>query len=84
MPCGYSMCKDCYKTTKLCVECEIEHIISEDQFKENHLAQDIVNDNLEKLTLDFKELLEEKFKSLTGSFNSQPYIDIHFKYFRRG
>ena len=67
------MCRDCYKTTKFCIECECEHIISEDEFKDNHLAQDIVNENLEKLTVNVKELLEVKFKALTGDIKNKKF-----------
>ena len=72
LPCGYSVCRDCYKKIKFCVECEINHEISEEKMKINKESQKIIESNIDELIFKIKD----KFESLQNSTNS------NFKFFK--
>ena len=60
LPCGYSVCRECYKNSKFCNECNINHQISENQLNRNKSVENIVKQNIEELIFNVKKKYKEQ------------------------
>ena len=51
LPCGFNICSECYKLSKYCVKCKIEHNLKEELILKNHLVKDLIKENIKQLSL---------------------------------
>ena len=51
LPCGFNICRECYKFSKYCVRCKIDHDIKDELVLKNHLVKDLIKENIKQLSL---------------------------------
>jgi hypothetical protein len=51
LPCGFSICKSCYKSIIKCSQCQKEHIIEYETMKTNFLIKDMIKNHIKDLNL---------------------------------
>ena len=49
LPCGFSVCKSCYKSIVKCSQCRTEHAIDYDSLKTNNLIKDMIRNQVKEL-----------------------------------
>jgi hypothetical protein len=76
LPCGYSVCKECYKQIKFCVECEVNHELSVEKIKMNREAQNIIETNIDELIYKIKEKIEKQKYSTNSNYNIDLSIQV--------